>query len=94
MDDLRRMAVFASVVQHGSMSGAARALGMSTSAVSQQVRRLVARGVVFTGAALRREPPVMHEASLHADMQSLGARLTKTEAAAMAAMPPVSRWRR
>lgn len=40
MDDLRRMAVFAAVVQHGSMSAAARALGMSTSAVSQQVRLL------------------------------------------------------
>ena len=40
MDDLKRMAVFAAVVQHGSMSGAARALGMSTSAVSQQVRKL------------------------------------------------------
>lgn len=40
MDDLRRMAVFASVVQHGSMSRAARALGTSTSAVSQQVRLL------------------------------------------------------
>ena len=33
MEDLKRMAVFAAVVQHGSMSGAARALGMSTSAV-------------------------------------------------------------
>ena len=40
MDDLRRMAVFAAVVQHGSMSAAARALRMSTSAVSQQVRLL------------------------------------------------------
>ena len=40
MDDLRKMAVFASVVQHGSMSAAARALSMSTSAVSQQVRLL------------------------------------------------------
>jgi DNA-binding transcriptional LysR family regulator len=40
MDDLRRMAVFASVVQHGSMSAAARALSMSPSAVSQQVRLL------------------------------------------------------
>lgn len=46
MDDLRRMAVFASVVQHGSMSGAARALGMSTSAVSQQVRLLERTGGV------------------------------------------------
>ncbi len=46
MDDLKRMAVFATVVQHGSMSGAARALGMSTSAVSQQVRLLEREGGV------------------------------------------------
>ena len=46
MDDLKRMAVFAAVVQHGSMSGAARALGMSTSAVSQQVRKLESDGGV------------------------------------------------
>lgn len=46
MDDLKRMAVFASVVQHGSMSGAARALGMSPSAVSQQVRLLEREGGV------------------------------------------------
>lgn len=46
MDDLKRMAVFAAVVQHGSMSGAARALGMSTSAVSQQVRKLERDGGV------------------------------------------------
>jgi len=46
MDDLKRMAVFARVVQHGSMSGAARALGMSTSAVSQQIRQLERDGGV------------------------------------------------
>lgn len=46
MDDLKRMAVFATVVQHGSMSGAARALGLSTSAVSQQVRQLERDGGV------------------------------------------------
>ncbi len=40
MDDLRRMAVFACVVRHRSMSAAARELRMSTSAVSQQVRQL------------------------------------------------------
>ena len=40
MENLRRMALFAQVVQHGSMSAAARALGMSTSAISQQVRAL------------------------------------------------------
>lgn len=46
MDDLKRMAIFAAVVRHGSMSGAARALGMSPSAVSQQVRRLEQAGGV------------------------------------------------
>src|SRR5688572_9230830 len=40
MDDLRRMAVFAAVIEHRSMSAAARALGLSPSAVSQQVRQL------------------------------------------------------
>lgn len=46
MDDLRRMAVFATVVRHRSMSAAARALGMSASAVSQQVRQLEREGGV------------------------------------------------
>lgn len=46
MDDLKRMAVFARVVQHGSMTGAGRVLGMSPSAVSQQVRQLEREGGV------------------------------------------------
>ena len=46
MDDLKRMAVFAAVVRLRSMSGAARQLGMSTSAVSQQVRALERGGGV------------------------------------------------
>jgi len=46
MDDYKRMAVFAAVVQCGSMSAAARALGMSPSAVSQQVRQLERAGGV------------------------------------------------
>jgi DNA-binding transcriptional LysR family regulator len=46
MDDLKRMAIFAAVVQHGSMSGAARSLSISTSAVSQQVRALEHSGGV------------------------------------------------
>jgi DNA-binding transcriptional LysR family regulator len=38
--DLRRMAVFATVVQSGSMRRAARELGLTPSAVSQQIRQL------------------------------------------------------
>ncbi|RZL10304.1 MAG: LysR family transcriptional regulator [Rubrivivax sp.] len=40
MDQLKRMATLAAVVEHGSFGGAARALGTTTSAVSQQVRAL------------------------------------------------------
>ena len=43
MDDFKRMAVFAAVVQQGSMTAAARALGLTPSAVSQQVRALEAQ---------------------------------------------------
>jgi DNA-binding transcriptional LysR family regulator len=46
MDDLRRMAIFAAVVEQRSMSAAARALHMSASAVSQQVRQLERDGGV------------------------------------------------
>jgi DNA-binding transcriptional LysR family regulator len=46
MIELRGMEVFATVIEQGSMSGAARALGLSTSAVSQQVRELERRGGV------------------------------------------------
>jgi DNA-binding transcriptional LysR family regulator len=46
MDDLKRMAIFAEVVQQGSMSGAARRLRISTSAVSQQMRLLEQNGGV------------------------------------------------
>jgi DNA-binding transcriptional LysR family regulator len=40
MTDYKRMAVFAAVVEHGSLSAAGRHLKMSTSAVSQQLRAL------------------------------------------------------
>lgn len=42
LDQLKRMAVFASVVRHGSFAAAARQLRTSTSAASQQVRALEA----------------------------------------------------
>ena len=40
MEDFRRMAIFAAVVQGGSMSAAARQLDMTPSAVSQHIRQL------------------------------------------------------
>jgi len=46
MDDLRAMAVFAETVDAGSMSGAARRLGTSPSAVSQTIRALEVQGGV------------------------------------------------
>lgn len=53
--DYRRLAVFAAVVHHGSMSAAARAMGMSTSAVSQQVRLLEqAHGVTLLHRSTRK----------------------------------------
>ena len=42
MDQLKRMAVFAEVVAAGSLTAAARHLGMTTSAVSQHLRQLEA----------------------------------------------------
>ncbi len=40
MDQLRRYAIFAAVVEAGSMTGAAKALGMTPSAVSQHISQL------------------------------------------------------
>ena len=40
MEALRSMAVFAAVIEQGSMNAAGRALGMTASAVSQHVRLL------------------------------------------------------
>ena len=40
MEDFRRMAIFAAVVQRGTMSAAARQLDMTPSAVSQHIRQL------------------------------------------------------
>lgn len=55
IDRLKRMAVFARVVELGSMSAAARELGMSASAVSQQVRQLEAEtGVVLLHRSTRK----------------------------------------
>lgn len=55
MDDLQAMAVFAAVVRQGSMSAAARQLGMTPSAVSQRVRALeAAHGVTLLHRSTRK----------------------------------------
>lgn len=55
IDRLKRMAVFARVVELGSMSAAARELDMTASAVSQQVRQLEAEiGLVLLHRSTRR----------------------------------------
>lgn len=55
IDRLKRMAVFARVVEAGSMSAAARELGMTTSAVSQRIRQLEAEiGLALLHRSTRR----------------------------------------
>lgn len=55
LDNLRGMAVFASVVRHGSFSGAGKELGITTSAVSQQIRSLESDlGVVLLHRSTRK----------------------------------------
>ncbi|MDQ7988720.1 MAG: LysR family transcriptional regulator [Candidatus Dactylopiibacterium sp.] len=53
--DFKRMAVFAAVVEQGSLSAAGRRLGMSTSAVSQHLRALERHfGVVLLNRSTRK----------------------------------------
>lgn len=55
MDDLKPLAVFAETVAAGSMSGAARRLGMSPSAVSQTIRALeLQSGVILLHRSTRK----------------------------------------
>ena len=55
MEDLRQYAVFAETVSAGSMSAAARRLGMTPSAVSQTIRALEARtGIVLLHRSTRK----------------------------------------
>ena len=55
MEDLRQYAVFAQTVMAGSMSAAAKRLGMTPSAVSQTIRALEARtGVVLLHRSTRK----------------------------------------
>jgi len=63
MDQLKRMAVFAEVVAAGSLSGAARQLGMTPSAVSQHLRQLEdALGLALLALAATALPPPVRSA--------------------------------
>jgi DNA-binding transcriptional LysR family regulator len=64
MEDLKRMAIFATVVEQGSMTAAARILGMSASAVSQQVRQLEAQAGL----------PLMHRTTRRLSLTDAGQR--------------------
>lgn len=75
MDTLNPMAVFAEVVARGSMSAAARTLGMSPSAVSQQVRALERHGGVT----------LLHRSTRRLSLTDAGARFHEHCAAMVAA---------
>lgn len=65
MDDLKRLSLFATVVEQGSMTKAARRLGMTTSAVSQQIRLLERSGGVT----------LLHRTTRKLTLSDAGARL-------------------
>lgn len=75
IDDLQALAVFAAVVRQGSMSGAARQLGMTPSAVSQRMRALEA----LHGVTL------LHRSTRKLTLTEVGARVHAHGAAMVAA---------
>ncbi len=75
MDDLRRFAFLAAVVEAGSMSAAARALGTSPSAVSQQLRQLEREGGVT----------LLHRTTRRLSLTEAGERVHAESAALLAA---------
>lgn len=81
MDDLRRMAIFAAVVEHRSMSAAARALGTSPSAVSQQVRQLEhSGGVTLLHRTTRKLTLTAAGERFHADCAAMVAAARRAQA--------------
>ncbi len=72
LDNLRAMAVFASVVQYGSFSGAGRELGITTSAISQQIRALeLELGVVLLHRSTRKLSLTEAGASLYQSAKAI-----------------------
>lgn len=72
LENLRGMAVFASVVRHGSFSGAGKELGITTSAVSQQIRSLeLDLGVILLHRSTRKLSLTEAGASLYESAKSM-----------------------
>lgn len=72
LDNLRAIAVFASVVECGSFSGAAKSLGITTSAVSQQIRTLENElGVMLLHRSTRKLSLTEAGASLYESAQTM-----------------------
>lgn len=72
LDNLRAMAVFASVVHHGSFSGAGKELNITTSAVSQQIRALeMDLGVVLLHRSTRKLSLTEAGASLYESAKNI-----------------------
>lgn len=72
LDNLRAMAVFANVVQHSSFSGSAKELGITTSAVSQQIRALETDlGVVLLHRSTRKLSLTEAGASLYESAKNM-----------------------
>lgn len=72
LENLRAMAVFASVVHHGSFSGAGKELGITTSAVSQQIRALeLDLGVTLLHRSTRKLSLTEAGASLYESAKSM-----------------------
>ena len=72
MDDLKRLALFAEVLRCGSFSAAARHLGVTTSAVSQQVRQLEEQhGLTLLHRSTRRLAPTEAGRQLAVDCSAM-----------------------
>ncbi|MBB5205684.1 DNA-binding transcriptional LysR family regulator [Inhella inkyongensis] len=80
LDQIRRMAVFATVVQHGSLGAAARQLQTSTSAVSQQLRALERDlGITLLHRSTRRLALTTEGARFHAGCAAMLAAATQAQ---------------
>ena len=82
MTETKPLLAFAAVIEHGTMHAAARALGMTPSAVSQHISRLEAlHGVKLLKRSTRRIVPTEAGAALAAHCVKLRQALLNAQAA-------------